>query len=182
VPSITALARETIELNKAGGNVTINQMALTSSAGSLIVNTFAGLPHSHASHVDLGRTDASPNVCVSTTIDTYVSDAGIRRVDLIKADVEGHELAVFAGGEGLLTRDDAPILAFELNPACLAHHGTSGTELLALLRRLGYTHVWRLSAKGGPTRLSGNGPATNTTVVACKPGKVGLVRTGIAAA
>jgi hypothetical protein len=123
-----------------------------------------------------------PNVCASTTIDAYASDADIRRVDLIKVDVEGHELAVFEGGEGLLTREDAPILAFELNPACLAHHGTSATELLALLRRLGYTHVWRLSAKGGPTRLSRTAPASNASIVACKPGELGVVRTGIAAA
>jgi len=51
-----------------------------------------------------------------TTLDAFAEEIGLEGVDLIKCDVEGHELAVFRGGEKLLT-SQRPALLFECDEA-----------------------------------------------------------------
>lgn len=52
----------------------------------------------------------SSNLVPSTSLDDYVAEHGIQRVDLIKVDVEGHELNVLHGAEELIQRDKPTIV------------------------------------------------------------------------
>jgi FkbM family methyltransferase len=55
-----------------------------------------------------------PPVEVSiSTLDNVLETRGIARVDAIKVDVEGFELAVFRGAEKTLTATDPPVVLFE---------------------------------------------------------------------
>ncbi len=47
------------------------------------------------------------------TLDHILSERRIRRVDLLKVDVEGFEAAVFRGAKQLLTGEDPPLILFE---------------------------------------------------------------------
>ncbi len=72
------------------------------------------------------------------TLDSFIFDRGISRVDVIKIDVEGAEDDVLAGAENLCTTNP-PILLIEFNPA------TSklffGRDLQGLYQRLvGWTY------------------------------------------
>src|SRR5262245_2091087 len=53
-----------------------------------------------------------------TTLDRLVEEMGIPRVDLIKLDVDGHELPILHGATSTLTRDH-PTVVFELCPYLL---------------------------------------------------------------
>ena len=80
------------------------------------------------SHVGHGGT-AVP----ALRFDTWAERQGLDRLDLIKVDVEGAELAFFAGAAQTLRRF-RPIVVVECNPVTLARFG--GTGYAALLRRM----------------------------------------------
>lgn len=66
-----------------------------------------------------------------------LAGAGIDRINAIKIDVEGYEMAVLRGCEAELVRDK-PILLIELDDANLRENDSSARELVAFLERLGY--------------------------------------------
>jgi FkbM family methyltransferase len=56
----------------------------------------------------------------------------------VKIDVEGAEAAVLRGGEGLLSRDEPPVLLLELHNEIIRSRGGEPRETLTLLRGFGY--------------------------------------------
>lgn len=68
-----------------------------------------------------------------TTLDSFLEEAAVESVGLIKADVEGHELEVFKGALRTF-KDHRPILLFELMEA-EAERG----DMFKLLTEQGYT-------------------------------------------
>jgi FkbM family methyltransferase len=75
------------------------------------------------------------------TLDGYLESFDGPAPSFIKCDVEGHELSVFRGGEGLL-RAHHPALFFECERRHLRTHGVG--DVFAYLAGLGYTgHFFR---------------------------------------
>jgi FkbM family methyltransferase len=93
----------------------------------------------------LGAHYQADRVLVPTrTLDNILSEEGIRRVDLIKIDVEGSEAFVLQGAEGLLTGDQPPIIVFEFcDWAEESVLNGQGGRAQRLLRDWGY-RLWRL--------------------------------------
>jgi FkbM family methyltransferase len=141
------MANRTLELSGVASRVTLIEQALADAPGTAQLFSFAGLPAGHASLHDLGREDAAPVDVRVTTVDAYLAAAGIERVDLLKVDAEGHEIAVFDGADGLLRREDAPVVLFEVNGEALAARRLDGTAVFAALRDRGYTRFWSLDAR-----------------------------------
>lgn len=71
-----------------------------------------------------------------TTLDTFFSNIAHNRIRFIKCDVEGHELDVFKGAEGIL-REDGPVLLFECH-----HNEAAEGSLFEYLEGLGYDGVF----------------------------------------
>ena len=63
-----------------------------------------------------------------TTLDQYVLEAGLTRVDFIKIDTEGYELEVLQGAERLLREFKPAMIQLEFN----LHHLLCGTSLYAI--------------------------------------------------
>jgi len=108
------------------GNVSVQRMAVFDTDGEINLEYDAAYPG--GSHV--GRAGAT---VPSVRFDTWARDEGLDRLDLVKLDVEGVELAVLDGAAETLRRF-RPILVVECNPVALARFGGSGYP--ALLRRL----------------------------------------------
>jgi hypothetical protein len=72
------------------------------------------------------------------TLDRVVARECIDRLNVIKIDVDGHELPVLQGGLAVLTKF-RPILVMEMSPYVHAEQHNSFPALLALLRDAGYT-------------------------------------------
>jgi len=70
-------------------------------------------------------------------IDELAETLGLDRVQLMKVDVEGAEVAVLRGARDLLARD-RPALLLEVVEAALQGQGSSRAELARLLEGLGY--------------------------------------------
>lgn len=140
-PSMLPWLRRNLELSRLQ-NVTVHPFGLADapSRGRLQV-AVAGNPGSAFVAADDGKDDA---VVLAPAIEVRRLDdalADLSRLDFVKIDVEGLELRVLRGAEGLLKRH-RPAVLFEVNEQALRRGGTSGKEvcdwLLARNYRLAY--------------------------------------------
>ena len=51
-----------------------------------------------------------------STLDEYCAEQGIEQIDLLKLDVEGHELAVLRGGQKMIQEGRIKRIQFEYGP------------------------------------------------------------------
>ena len=101
--------------------------------------------------------------------DRLLAGLKCRRVDFIKMDIEGSEVAAVRGLKRLLKRADAPVIAFECNGLTLPHYGHSPSALIGQLEAFGY-RTYR--ADGGSfVRVSSGDfqPESYVDLVAMKP-------------
>lgn len=73
----------------------------------------------------------------TSTLDAYVEHAGIRRVDLVKVDVDGHECAVLRGARSTLM-ELRPRLIMEFAPYAMEDTRASVEELCEVLSEYRY--------------------------------------------
>lgn len=85
-----------------------------------------------------------------TTLDGFFADTPHAPIRFIKCDVEGHELEVFSGAEGIL-RSDGPVLLFE----CHDDQARRG-DLFRFLAGLGYDGVFFHVTRADHERLLRN--------------------------
>ena len=71
--------------------------------------------------------------CAVDTLDRHLQDAG--RIAFLKVDAEGHELQIFRGAAGILSRC-APVILFECEVRHLSTH--SMDDVFSHLQHLGY--------------------------------------------
>jgi FkbM family methyltransferase len=73
----------------------------------------------------------------SISLDTYLRQVGILRIDFIKLDVDGFECEVLEGAQQSLEKF-RPVIIMELAPYCLRDRGASLERLVDMLLRWGY--------------------------------------------
>jgi hypothetical protein len=79
--------------------------------------------------------------CEIRTLDDYVTEKGIDRIDFIKLDVEGAELAALRGGQRVL-KALQPMIHLEFFPPWTEAFGYGAKELITLLQSLGYEYFY----------------------------------------
>jgi FkbM family methyltransferase len=72
------------------------------------------------------------------TVHQILRRLGWSRVDFVKVDIEGSEIAALRSMSAFLAQPDAPIMLIEMNPFTLSFFGESVSELAALLGSHGY--------------------------------------------
>lgn len=72
------------------------------------------------------------------TLDSYGADAGIDRIDILKLDTQGSELAILEGGRGLLSAGRIDVVVTEF--FCIPHYEGAPLldEIWTYLRQKGY--------------------------------------------
>ena len=87
-------------------------------------------------------------------IDDFVKKEGIQRLDLIKIDVEGHEVDTIEGGEESLKKY-RPVLIVEIEQR---HHTKNLDEIIAYIAQMGYSCFYvdplSLTLKSTPSNAS----------------------------
>jgi FkbM family methyltransferase len=101
--------------------VTVENLGLSNVDGSLTLHTLG--QGSKVASVYQRRTDPqglrhTEQVRVQT-LDSYCAANGIRSIDLLKLDVEGHELSVLQGAKELLEARAIHFIQFEFSAACV---------------------------------------------------------------
>jgi FkbM family methyltransferase len=125
-------------------NVTVNRAAVGSCDAELEF-TLASDP-TYSSFVDTERRTAAARIKVPVvSIDSYVENCGLSRVDCMKIDVEGAEYKVLTGAAGLLS--DAQrrprLVMLELHDPMLQRQGSSIDQVVQQMAAYGYApFVW----------------------------------------
>ncbi len=124
------------------------QLALSDQAGVLPFFRFADNTRIGSLIKDAGYAKAkhltpTPIEVESATIDQFCIDRGIQRINLLKVDVEGNELAVFQGARAMLERGCIDMVYFEFNdcetPASV--QGGALTEICDFLHGFGFHFI-----------------------------------------
>lgn len=129
-------------------NVRADGSALSSAPehGTMSLPIRRGLPVHGRAFLTTGADGVGPNVEFAsaetvevrvTTLDDVCAERGIGRVDFVKADVEGAELAVLQGGMRTI-KEHHPALLLEIEDRHLQKYGVSAADVVALLRGEGY--------------------------------------------
>ncbi len=87
----------------------------------------------------------------AATLDATIHELGLQRIDLIKLDVDGNELAVLRGAAATLARDE-PDIVIELAPSLLSARPTDFDAMLGLLWDAGYRLRRLLSGRELPRK------------------------------
>jgi FkbM family methyltransferase len=123
-------------------NVTVVDVALGAVRGSIELRAdperFEAADAAVRSRVGPGPVVARPRL---TTFDEWLSGAEISRVDIVKIDVEGDELAVLQGMRNTLLRLKPRAVGVEIREYILERAGVSEAEVRAELAGAGYEAV-----------------------------------------
>ena len=136
-PATAERLRENAALNDFS-NLTVVQAAVSDVSGT---SCFQLAHDSEGSSLYSVGEDAVGSVNARvTTLDTLAVELGLDRVDLIKIDAEGAEVAVIRGARHLLSRADAPKVIVEANPVTLRAAGESPASLRFEIERRWIPH------------------------------------------
>jgi FkbM family methyltransferase len=148
-PENFAYLLENVARNGAD-NVTTERSAVWDKAGTV---PFVFSPESPSgSFVSTDGNHAAESSPVDAIrLDDYVTDRGLRRVDLIMVDAEGAEMAVLRGGAQTIVAH-RPALLVEINPVSLRRFGgISFWDLVAVLRA--DRTLYSIASDGGLARI-----------------------------
>ena len=150
-----------VELNGIGGWVTLNKCALSDTPGHV---GYVEGPSTNlgASYID---TAAQDGPIEKLTLDEYVERKGIKRVDALKIDVEGHELPVFRGFLKTLKSNPPGLVTYECNAKYCARGGYTPADVHGLFLDLGYT-ITRARDGARIDKASANEPTRHHDFVA----------------
>jgi FkbM family methyltransferase len=138
--------QKNIELNAdLKGRIVIEQMMLGDFTTCLPDQMYSSWPLIHGSvlHERHGGKLMCTRGAQTDSVDHYVRETKIRRLDLIKIDVDGHECAVLHGAHWTLT-SMRPAIVMEFAPYVLDEAGASVEGLCGILRRHRY-HLYAAS-------------------------------------
>lgn len=130
--------------------VTCFEMALSDREGALTLYIPPASYGNHNASVVPYCEGATDVEVPTTTIDRVVETTGVRRIDLLKVDVEGHELSVLRGAEGTVRPGMLRAVLCEFNPDCMAGVGSSTASLDAWFAAHGFTCVRKFPSKWEP--------------------------------
>ena len=169
--STCELLRRNLLLNRLA-DVNVAQIALGDSVGEGVLQINArgkdGLNTlGQATHPDskvVGREDVH-----ITTVDVFMKDHNVPRVDVMKVDIEGAELMLFRGARDLLARPDAPLILYEGFGFLTRGFGYHPVEILWFLESCGY-ELFLLNSETGEISELKPDYRYDSMVIAVKPG------------
>ncbi len=103
------------------------------------------------------------------TGDRLLRGMGWDRVDFIKMDIEGSEVAALRGLKTLLKRKDAPVIVYECNNQTLSQFGYTTGQLVGTLENFGYRSYRVEKGRFRSFRSEDFQPEMYLDIVALKP-------------
>jgi FkbM family methyltransferase len=133
-PRLAATIRNNLELNGWSSDGEVVEAAASDASGEIVLHTSSKLDGSHSVIPDWVENEASPGreirVAARTLCSILESRPSFQRVDLLKIDTEGHDVAVLRGLGEMLSPDRIGMIYAEL--------GRDRDEAFSRLEAAGY--------------------------------------------
>lgn len=132
-PFTCQVLQKTIEMNMMGHVVVPVQKAVSGKKGSTTFYISKMQLDPANSMVNYKRKHTFESIEVSmTSVDDFVNEQGLPRVDFIKIDAEGAEYQVLQGAEKTIQKH-RPVIHLALHPDALQNFGSSMSEILKFI-------------------------------------------------
>jgi FkbM family methyltransferase len=150
-PRERAQLKRNLGLNRAR-NVQIHSVALGRESGKetlyLVDGTEDGCNSLRAPNVEQVTIPVEVRV---QPLDDFLRQSGVQGIDFVKLDVEGAELSVLEGAEGLFRSPHRPVILAEISDVRTGPWGYAAREIIEWLGRKGF-EWFELTGKGGLRR------------------------------
>jgi len=151
ISSTFATLERNLNEHAAVGDVSLNNFALGEHAGSAEMFVYQENAGSNSFyfndyHAGFSRSLHKERVNV-TTVDDYVEGKNVPHIELMKIDVEGHEMSVIRGAEKAIRQGRVACIQFEYNNYWQCS-GDTLVEMLEHLRQLNSYSFFRLTPWG----------------------------------
>ncbi|PYQ64426.1 MAG: hypothetical protein DMF53_07415 [Acidobacteria bacterium] len=154
------LSCEILKSRAAGrSNIEINQTAVGDHAGTITLYTNRSNRADNRVHPSLGAETAEAVDVPLTTLDEYCIDRNIERIDAVKMDIQGAEVAALEGFRKTIDRLKPRWVLIEFSPEHLRGAGSSPEAFWAILGELGY-EPWGFGEGGEAFRIEDTGAFT----------------------
>ncbi len=154
LPNVTALRAAAAE---SAGSAELHDYLMMSASGSLHYDQALA----HQQRARMGAGDVAPRNAAdfepqryrvqTVAIDDCLDQLGIARVDIVKMDIEGAELAALRGMRRAIANSPGLALVMEYNPSALQAFGHEPVAALNEVRGLGFARVEAIEADGSLT-------------------------------
>ncbi|MCC6182564.1 MAG: FkbM family methyltransferase [Bacteroidia bacterium] len=136
IPETFAQIKRNTELNQAK-NIILNNVALSDKVQTLTFY-YSPLITGASSAANITENEAMTKLeCQTSTIDKFISENNITRLDFIKCDVEGAEFMVYKGGSEAI-KTYKPIVFTEMLRKWAAKFGYHPNDIIHFFKELGY--------------------------------------------
>ena len=151
------LSFEILKRRAAGlANIVLNQTALGDRAGTITLYTNRSNRADNRVHPSLGAEAAEAVEVLLTPLDDYCAAHGIDRLDAVKMDIQGAEVAALEGFRKTIDRLKPRWMLIELSPEHLRGAGTTPEAFWGILGELGY-EPWGFGEDGEAFRIGDTG-------------------------
>ena len=138
-PTTNALLKKTVAINNAGGIIQTFQKAVGGEVGKTTFFISDGQADNANSLVNYKEDRPFHGIEIEvTTIDAFVKEQGLKKVDFIKIDVEGAEYDALKGAVDTF-RKYRPKSILAIHPEPIRAKGDSLEAIYDLVKELGYT-------------------------------------------
>ena len=130
-PAVRRLLIHSVNLN-GFANVNVQDAACVDKAGSFVLQLEMSASNAYGGAKAVERTSGSDGQTVrGISLDQYVAENGIDRIDLMKMDIEGGEAGALVGMAGMLKRRVVKNLIVEFHPKLGLPGGHEGVRKIA---------------------------------------------------
>ncbi|MGE3556367.1 MAG: FkbM family methyltransferase [Candidatus Obscuribacterales bacterium] len=154
IPETYSILERNIKLNEIV-NVTCLPYGFSDTPGEVNFHYFPGGSVLASRENLIGHRNGEVKKCLVSTVDVFSKEHALDRLDLIKCDVEGSELAVVVGGLHTIS-SFLPVIMLELYEEWCAKFEYAATDVEGRLGKLGY-QCYMVNGKfltGGPHDFS----------------------------
>jgi FkbM family methyltransferase len=150
--------------------ITVEQMALSAEESEITIYVTKDTAAVDPQHWNRAAAEAERVTC--TTLDRYVEQRGLAKVDFLKVDLDGHEPEFLRGGIETLRRH-RPLMLVEVVPECLEGGVATAAKLVGDIQKLGYgfSTTGERPLRGGPDDVLQGlaGDPTDSSNLVCVP-------------
>lgn len=132
-PRALVYLEENIKLNNIE-NITVNKVGLSDDYETVTLYT----PSLATASINKNKNSNEKEIISLITLDGYCKENGINNIDVLKIDVEGHEIKCLNGALEIIKKSKNMILVLEIDDNC-ANTDTSKQELFEFIQNLEFT-------------------------------------------